>query len=459
MKRQDLIRSATTTQASIAEARAGATSLLSAQVWLSIAGWVLLGLWALWWGLNFVNHVLVFGGKTLVPVWHWLGLDLYHNYLGSIAWLSGRDPYLHFFGDDRGSYAYPPIVLPIFGWSVWVSFPIAAVIFACVIAMITAVATFLSLRFRRAAGSLELPAALSVGAVLTSLPVVFAMERGQYDALALMLLLIAAWAMVHGKGLRWDLLAGFALAIALWIKVYPGILFLAPLAMRRYRLFVIAVLASCAIGAASLGLTVEWLGSLASSQSARVGPIGELKDWLTGNGPQDPVPLSFDEMLLSCSHSLTTYWPLFWGRLGAMWLAQIPSLLCAGLALGALTLLGCYRLFRARVDGWIVYPFLLWLASLATFLMPLSYDYNMIYFPLLIVAVWDRRDPWWVQALLLPALLWWLPYNLNLPMQADVLNIAKLVSLGGVSVCLLRRIGETETPGARRAGAVIVPTA
>jgi hypothetical protein len=426
---------------------------------LSISGWVLLGLWALWWGLSFVNHALVFGGMTLVPVWHLLGLDFLHNYLGSIAWLSGRDPYLYFFGDDRGLYAYPPIVLPLFGWSAWVSFPTAVIIFACVIAAITAIATSLSLHFRRIAGLLDLPAALSASAVLLSLPVVFAMERGQCDALVLMLLMIAAWAMVRGKGLDWDLLAGIALAVALWIKVYPGILFLAPLAMRRYRVFAIAVLASCAIGVAAMGLTFEWLDSLASSQSARVGPIGELKVWLTGNGSQDSVPWSLNEALLSCSHSLTTYWPLFWGRLGVAWLAQLPGFLCAGLVLGALASLVCYRFSRARVEGWIVYPLLLWLALLATFLMPLSYDYNMIFFPLLIVAVWDRRDPWWVQALLLPALLWWQPYDLNLPLQADVLNIAKLASLAGVSACLLRRIGEAAIPATGRTESDIVPAA
>src|SRR5689334_3731992 len=120
--------------APIAGVSAGTSSLLSAQAWLSITGWVLLGLWALWWGLSFVNHVLVFGRMTLVPVWHLLGLDFLHNYLGSTAWLSGRDPYLYFFGDDRGLYAYPPIVLPMFGWSAWVSLPTAVILFSCVIA-------------------------------------------------------------------------------------------------------------------------------------------------------------------------------------------------------------------------------------------------------------------------------------------------------------------------------------
>lgn len=445
MKRQDRAHPAVPPHASITDAPTGKASLLSAQVWLSITGWVLLGLWALWWGLNFVNHFLVFGKMTLVPVWHMLGLDFFHNYFAAISWLSGRDPYQYFFGDGRGLYSYPPIVLFMFVWSAWVSFPTAVIIFACVIAAITAVATSLCLHFRRIAGLLELPAPLSMGAVLLSLPVVFAMERGQFDALVLMLLLIAAWAMVRGKGLGWDLVAGIALAAALWIKVYPGFLFLAPLAMRRYRVFVIAVLAAGAIAAAAMGLTFEWIDYITSSQSAHIGPVMELKDWLKGNEPQDPEPLSFNEVLLRCAHSLTTYWPLFWGRLGVTWLAQVPSLLGAGLMLGPLTLLGCYHFFRARAEGWIVYPLLLWLALLATFLMPLSFDYNMIYFPILIVAVWDRRDPWWVQALLLPALLWWQPYNLNLPLQADVLNIAKLVSLAGVSACLLRRIGEAAT--------------
>ena len=422
-------------------------SLLTAKTWLWITGWVLLGVWALWWGLSFSNHVLVFGAKTLVPAWYVLGLDLFHNYFGSLAWLSGRDPYLVPFGDNRGLYAYPPIVLPLFGWSAWVSFSTAAIIFACCIAAVTTIATTLSLHFRRSAGLMALPAPLSVGAVLLSLPVIFAMERGQCDALVLLLLLIAAFAMVRDKGLGWELVAGIALAVALWIKIYPAALLLAPLALRRYRVFAIALLATGAIGAASMGLTLEWIDNLRGGQGERVGPIMEVKNWLSASGSRAPLHLSFNDLLLSCAHSLTTYWPLFWGRLGVTWLAQVPGFLCAGLVLGPPTLFGCYRLFRARAEGWIAYPFLLWLALLATFLMPLSYDYNMLYFPVLIVAVWNRRDPWWVQALLLPALLWWQPINLNLPLQADLLNIAKLVSLAGVTACLLRRIAEVKTLG------------
>ena len=129
-------------------------------------------------------------------------------------------------------------------------------------------------------------------------------------------------------------------------------------------------------------------------------------------------------------------------------MARMPGLLGAGLILGPLVGWGSYRVFRCRIKGWIIYPYLLWLALIATFWMPLSYDYNMVYLPLLIVAVWDKRDPWWAHALLLPAVLWWQPFNLNLPLKADVMNIDKLLTLLGVSVFMMRRVCEAARPTA-----------
>ena len=283
-------------------------------------------------------------------------------------------------------------------------------IFAGFIAAVLTTATFMSLHFRRVAAMVDVPDPLAVATVLLSMPVMFAMERGNCDTLVLTLLLIAAWAMARYTNWAWDAMAGVALAVAFWIKIYPGVLFLAPLAMRRYRVFVMAVVVAALIGAAMAGQTAEWLSASGSTQTARVGPIKELTDWIQGKGSTGELALQFNPVFVRCMHSLTTYWPLFWGRLGLEWVARVPNLLCAGLILGPLTLWGSYRVWRTPVRGWIVYPYLLWLALVATFLMPLSYDYNMIYFPLLILAVCDRRDPRWVHVLMLSScLLWWQP--------------------------------------------------
>jgi hypothetical protein len=417
-------------------------------------GWGLLIVWTFWWSLSFALGSMFLGKVTRIPAWSFLGLDFSHNYDASLSWLHGRDPYVYPFGNWAPPFRYPPIVLPMFGWCGWVSFPIAAMIFAGVISTITMIATFLSLHFRRAAGLAGVPGPLALGAVFLSFPVMFELERGNSDVLVLMMLCIAAWAMSRDSDWGWDAAAGIALAIAMWIKIYPALLLVAPLALRRYRVFAGAVLAAGSIYIATADSTATWVVKNNSDSgmtwSMRSGPIQELYGWILGRSPNAAIDLNRFRFDLQCVHSLTTYWPIFWGRVGIAWLARLPQLLGAGAILGLMTVSVSLRIFRARGGGWIVFPYLLWLTLIGTFLMPYSYDYNMICFPLLIVAVYDKRDPRWMRSLVWTAVLWWQPFGLNVPFEGNILIITKFLSLAGVTFCLVQRVRELESPAGTR---------
>ena len=95
-------------------------------------------------------------------------------------------------------------------------------------------------------------------------------------------------------------------------------------------------------------------------------------------------------------------------------------------------------------------PLLLWLASVATFGLPVSYDYNLIYLPLAAFAVCDRRDGLFVMGAMVGMLLWCQPFQFPFewafPLAADVLICLKLASMAAIAVSLARRAAESPTP-------------
>jgi hypothetical protein len=117
--------------------------------------------------------------------------------------------------------------------------------------------------------------------------------------------------------------------------------------------------------------------------------------------------------------------------------------------LAPVTLWGFWRIFRMQVSGRLTLPILLWVMAVATYWMPLSYDYNLIYLPLLTVAVWDNREPRWLQFLLLLFLPWWIPFG---PIGYDwalARVLLKLLALYVVTLILIRSLSRSVTPTTR----------
>ena len=419
----------------------------------AIRAWLALLIWALWWLGSLADFRLRYAGISWLPALDHLGYDFFHNYLGTQAWLQGANPYLEDFGDERGRFGYPPFVLPLFSWvGLTPDLRVATTLWTLFVAAACAVGVWQIRGFRGAQGWSEfaLPAMLAL--VLWSAPVVFAMERGNTDVLVLLCALASA-AMLS-RPPRWllELPAGFLLALAVGIKVYPVVVVVALLAMRRY-----AVLGFMALSMAVLALwqadgLQQWV--VQASQESRVGPVGDFLRWLRGEpglGTVMDIGHYYGVEYLGSLHSPGDWWPSLWLRLGVGSLAAWPLLAVHVLVLTPVTLWGAWRIFRAPNAERLALPVLLWGMALATFWMPLSYDYNLLFLPLLVVATWDSREPRWMLVLLLTFLPWWLPFGPVDYFWSLARVLLKLLALHIATLLLIRSLARdaTASPGAR----------
>ena len=415
----------------------------------SILGWTLILGWATWWALAFANGALWGVHATRVPAWKFLGLDFQHNYDAARFWLSGHNPYVEQFGDWRGTFAYPPIVLPLFAWCALLSQKAAYIVWTGFVGGATAVGAAFAARSRQTQKLLCFPLPLIVGTLLWSLPVLFAAERGQTDVLVLLAIVVAVAALGRPPSWRRDLLIGLCLAVATWIKIYPVFALLGLIPLRAWRSFGLGVLQAALIGLVPFRATILWIETSAEAQKDRVGFVTEIKQWLFDHASHRPAELTLYPTISADAHSLTTYWATFWKHFGLWWLERMPGALGALLVLMppaiwvSLRVLPSADASRAR----LAYPYLLWLVAIATFLMPVSYDYNLFYLPLAALAVWDRRDPWVLSAITFAAtFVWWQPFRLPGFVNAEVYMGLKLISLACVGMHLVRRLNDVASP-------------
>jgi hypothetical protein len=139
-------------------------------------------------------------------------------------------------------------------------------------------------------------------------------------------------------------------------------------------------------------------------------------------------------------HTLSSCWPLLWRDTRLAGLGQIPGTLAAlGLIL-PLVLLVSRRVFHCAEPKHLLVPYLLWLAAAATFIPKISIDYNLVFLPLAVIGVWDRRDPVFVHLSMAFMLLWAQP--LGVPIGPILLLGFKYVTLTAVAVSLAIRARE-----------------
>jgi hypothetical protein len=390
------------------------------------AGLLLLALWGAEWGLSLQQNRLVGGRFTWVPAWEFLGLDFLNPCLASRHWLAGGDPYREPFGDPRegtrfvGKFCYPPITLPLFSWCALVTPPAAVVIWVGVLAALAVCGAFLAWRARRRLGLSELPLPFVVGAFLCSTPVFFSLERGNIDLLLVLPLAGAACALQR-RSLPRDLLAGGCLALAAWVKLYPGLLALSLPALGRWRAL------ACFVGAAVL-IGLPGVDDLPAFRA-------NLGEAVVSDAPSAAYH--------PC-HTLSCCWEYFWAGTPLAWLGRVPGPLAAAALVLTLALTVSWQVFRCPDSRRILFPYLLWLAALATFVPRISNDYNFYYLPLAALAVWDRRDPAAVHAGLALLLLWWQPWAL--PIGGREFFACKVLGFLAVTGCLVRRI-RAQRPG------------
>jgi hypothetical protein len=146
-------------------------------------------------------------------------------------------------------------------------------------------------------------------------------------------------------------------------------------------------------------------------------------------------------------HSPGDWWPALWLRLGIESPTAWPLLAVQFVVLTPVTFWGAWKIFRAPNTARLSLPVVLWVMAVASFWMPLSYDYNLIFLPLLLAATWDSREPRWILLLLLTSLPWWLPFG---PVTYDwslARVLLKLVALHVATLLLVRSLSRTALVG------------
>jgi len=392
----------------------------------ALGGVLLLAVLA-WWGVS-LNQQRLWMGEHLWPIGPRFANDFKVVYTAASNWMEGRDPYARQGPGPLEFYAYPPPMLWFFSWCILFSARHAAVIWVIVLLGITMGAVHACWRMRQQLQCHEIPWAPAMAATLVATPVFFALERGQCDHLVLLLLLGAALALRGDQTWRQGL-AGALVAVAAGLKLYPGLCLIGLLALRRWR----AALAFVVVG---FGLAAsQWDFVLATR--AR---LQEVSDWMYG--PRDFVAIS------ALRHSLSGSWyALVRGIPGLQELQHLPGLVGALAVLGPLLGWVSWRMWRSPCRAELSLVYLLWITALATFFPSVANDYNLIYLPLVLVAVWDRRDPAAIHMVMGLCLLWLQPFRLEIGPR--VLFCAKLACVFVTGWCLVRRLRVLEASSRR----------
>jgi hypothetical protein len=397
----------------------GSFKLLKARSILLIAGLVLLALWAVIWTISLWRNYLVIGKYTPIPCWPCLGCDFDINYCAAHTWIAGGDPYQRLTKEIPLKYEHPPLVLVLFSWCTLIPHSLAVILWLVAQTVVFSLAVFTCWRSRNELNLFKVPLPLLLAALLFSFPVLFEMERGNWNMLVLLFLLLTVGAL-RGRSLASDLLAGCFAGIAAWIKVYPALFLLGLLALRRWRAAGFFVVAVVLIGLADVR------GAMAFAEN-----IKETARSLTSD---------IDGGFISWSHTVSGSWPLICRNIHLNWLGHLPGTVGWGLLVFPLVLWVSYWVTKAPDPSRLLYPYFLWLIASATYLPPIANDYSLFFLPLAALTVWDRRDKVFIHVLMAFLLIWWQP--IRLPVSSKLLYYCKLVSLGSVALVLVIRVRE-----------------
>jgi hypothetical protein len=391
---------------------------------IALLGVAVLAWWGTWWAKNLQQTHLQKSPAAWFQPYPYIGLDFLHNYYAARHWVGGGDPYHEPFGDPLGrKLCYPPIVLPFFAWCQLYSPRTAVRVWTLALAGFAAAGTVAACRSRRELGLAPVPLPFALAAVLTSAPLIYAMERGNYDLLVLPPVLLAAWAL-RKRTVGRDALAGAGLALAACFKVYPGLLVLGLLPLRRGRAFLFALAAGAAFAsfqAGNLPVFVENLKALVDSHDPDV--------W----GRRFVLPLN---------HSITLNWELLWEGTKLAPLAKVPGPVAAAAVVGGLFVWVAFRIYHCPDPRPLALPFFLWAAAAATFVPKVANDYSLFFLPIAALAVWDRRDSMAVHVGLASMALWAEPIAFGI--SPSVSFAVKVVALVLTAACLASRAKEQE---------------
>lgn len=389
-------------------------------------GILLLVAWLAVWCFSIARDQSVLRGWSWLPLWDKLSVDVQGNFLCSRALVRGEDPYKLEFGSLLPlTYGYPPATLWQFTWCAFMpSLRAAAITWFIASSLIMMLAVHACLRVRRELGLRSIDPGLALGLFLFSSPVFFEFERSNCNSLVLLHLVIAC-AALRGRTLFGDLLAGAVLGLAAWTKIYPFIAIPTLLVFRRPRAFCFAVAFSLLYAAADTeGLRNFWDHRQATAAIHYAGVHG-----------------IYDSFM----HPLGAWWVLLWRKAGVTAFDPLPQALIAIALLAPLFFLVTRPILNLSVQdrAKVLLPFLLWAASVATFVLPIANDYNLIFLPLALLCVFDfgfsgaSKGMWFAAVLALISLPWLQPFRMSI--DPYIMTVLKLCCLAAAGIAIRTR--------------------
>src|SRR5579875_90119 len=320
---------------------------------LPIIGFVLLVLWAFVWVKSIKKDRLDTGKWTYIPPFPILGCDFDINYYATRTWIAGGDPYQGYFRKGIGQFGYvsckydhPPLVLALFAWCPLMPRSIAFIVWFCIQTAIFAFAVFACFRSRKELALFTIPLPLLLSFILFSYPTLCEMERGNWNVLVLFFLLLTTWAL-RRYSLTHDLVAGVCVSLAAWIKVYPALILVGLLTLKRWR------------AAGIFGLTVLLIGL------ADIGKVWEFSENIKESAKFTP---DFFGGFIPWSHTVSGSWLLFCRDIHLKWLEHLSGPTGWGLLIFPLVLWVSRWIAKAPEPARLLYPYLLWLTASATYL-------------------------------------------------------------------------------------------
>ena len=355
------------------------------------------------------------------------GVDfINHVDKGVRTWVAGGDPY----AERHLLYSYPPIVLRLFIWAKLTAPEVSVRIWICLAAVCAAVGAIAAVRTRRELGLEEFgyeecPANLAVAYILFSTPVLFALERANYDLL-IVPLVVGAVLFIQRNSKTADVIAALLLAVAIWSKLYPGLLILGVLALRRWRV-------------------ATWLMVFCTLIALSDPP--ELMRFLENNklvvDTAWALARALPDTLHPWNHPLPLAWPALWSGTP---LARVPGQLGTALLLGSLLIWVSWHMYQSSDRDRLALPYFFWVVALASFVPPVANDYNLTPLPLAVLAIWNREDRWFVHVALAALLLWWQPFHFPLPATGTsplgggrIILFIKIAGLIAVAIAIVGR--------------------
>ncbi len=378
-----------------------------------LLGFGLILLWIGGWVASFRQNELIISRLSWVPKIPMIAGD-FKVHIDHIAGLhaAGIDPYHKF--DDWVCFLhpYPPMIARCFAWVVLFETATASILWQGALGLIVSVGGLAAFRVRRELDLDSIPRLLIVAALLFTNPVMFAVERGQSDPMIILPLLAAAWLL--GKNATWtDIAAGGLLGLTAWLKYYPGLTVVALVALGRKQAVVAFVATAGIIGIIDFdGVreSIKHAHQLQAMMNAVVHPVND------------------------ATHSIFENWGIIGIVRRSPSLRQVPAAVVASFLLLPALFLVSRRICLSRRSAALIFPYLLWLASAATFGLPYSNDYNLSPLPIAALAVWDRRDRWTVHLAILASILWSQPFRL--PVSGEIMLALKFAALYGVGASL-----------------------